>query len=157
MSFNKTLVKEPTSPNPLKLLYNVLKYAARNKYPRSRSAFSYWDEKKSRIDLSKTKYGGPFTFEEVEDVKTFLRMLGIILVGSFFTGYFSVFADTEGFMFYRFQDVNFIENNTDISSYRHCLVRQVFHQGASFLIVFGVPLFECHIPYYRNIQKLLQF
>ena len=149
--FNKTLVKEPTSPNPLKLIYSVLKYAARNKYPRSRSAFSYWDEKKSRIDLSKTKYGGPFTFEEVEDVKTFLRMLGIIFVGSFFTGYFIVFTDTEGFMFYRFQDVNFVENITDISSYHHCLVRQVFHKGASLLIVFGVPLFECFV--YPLLQK----
>ena len=149
--FNKTLVKEPTSPNPLKLIYNVLKYAARNKYPRSRSAFSYWDEKKSRIDLSKTKYGGPFTFEEVEDVKTFLKMSGIICVGAFFTGYFIIFAITETLMLYRFRDDNFMENITDISSYRHCLVRQVFHQGSSFLIVVGVPLFECFI--YPLLQK----
>ena len=152
--FNKTLVKEPTFPNPLKLIYNVLKYAARNKYPRSRSAFSYWDEKKSRIDLSKTKYGGPFTFEEVEDVKTFLRMLGIIFVGGFFTGYFIVFVNIDDFMFYRFRDDNFMENITDISSYRHCLVRQVFHEGASFLIVVGVPLFECFVyPLLRNYSE----
>ena len=148
---NTILVKEPISSNPLKLVINVLKYAARNKYPRSRSAFSYWDEKKSRIDLSKTKYGGPFTFEEVEDVKTFLRMLGIIFVGGFFTGYFIVFADTEGFMLYRFRDDSFMENIRNLSSYGHCLVRQAFSEGASFLLVVGVPLFEFFI--YPLLQK----
>ena len=33
----------------------------------------------SRIDLSKHKYGGPFTNEQVEDVKTLLQLLILIL------------------------------------------------------------------------------
>ena len=33
----------------------------------------------SRIDLGKSKYGGPFTTEQVEDVKTILRLLAISL------------------------------------------------------------------------------
>jgi len=49
------------------------------KYPRQRSAFTYWEDKiPSRIDLAKSKYGGPFTTEQVEDVKTFFRILVII-------------------------------------------------------------------------------
>ena len=32
-----------------------------------------------RIDLGKNKYGGPFTNEEVEDTKTFLRILPLLL------------------------------------------------------------------------------
>ena len=52
-----------------------------NKYPRLRSAFTYWEDKPySRIDLGKAKYGGPFTTEQVEDVKTFFRVLGIAVV-----------------------------------------------------------------------------
>jgi len=29
----------------------------------------------SRMDLGKSKYGGPFTTEQVEDVKSFLKLL----------------------------------------------------------------------------------
>ena len=44
--FHKDLIKEPTSPNPLKLIYKVLQFARRNKYSKTRSTFSYWDKKK---------------------------------------------------------------------------------------------------------------
>ena len=33
-----------------------------------------------RIDFAKEKYGGPFTTEQVEDVKTFFRVLAILVV-----------------------------------------------------------------------------
>ena len=76
---NQWLVKEPVTHNPLKLIYQVLRYAVKNKYPRLRSAFTYWEDKPySRIDLGKAKYGGPFTTEQVEDVKTFFRILAVI-------------------------------------------------------------------------------
>ncbi len=72
------LIKEPVKQNPMKLIYQVLRYAAKNKYPRMRSAFTYWEDKPyTRIDLGKRKYGGPFTTEQVEDVKTFFQVLGL--------------------------------------------------------------------------------
>ena len=37
------------------------------------------EEYPSRVDLGMSKYGGPFTVEEVEDVKTFLRLIPVIL------------------------------------------------------------------------------
>ena len=56
-----------------------MKYAAKSKYPRLRSAFTYWEDKPySRIDLGKSKYGGPFTTEQVEDV-TFFRILLLVI------------------------------------------------------------------------------
>ena len=82
IAYNHWLVKEPVTHDPLKLIYQVLRYAAKNKYPRMRSAFTYWEDKPySRIDLGKRKYGGPFTTEQVEDVKTFFQILVIIVVG----------------------------------------------------------------------------
>jgi hypothetical protein len=40
---------------------------------------TYWEHTApSRIDLGKKKYGGPFTEDEVEDVKVFWRILGTI-------------------------------------------------------------------------------
>ena len=79
----------------MKTIYQVLKFAAKHKSPLNRSAFTYWEEDiPSRLDLGKSKYGGPFTTEQVEDVKTFFKVLimflPIFIVSSaLFTGHFS--------------------------------------------------------------------
>ena len=66
--------------SPFKNIYKVLKYSWKHKIPERRSAFTYWEEDiPQRIDLGKNKYGGPFTNEEVEDTKTFLRILPLLL------------------------------------------------------------------------------
>ena len=66
--------------NPFKNIYKVLKYSWNHKVPEHCSAFTYWEEDiPRRIDLGKNKYGGPFTNEEVEDTKTFLRILPLLL------------------------------------------------------------------------------
>ena len=66
--------------NPFKNIYKVFKYSWNHKVPEHRSAFTYWEEDiPHRIDLGKNKYGGPFTNEEVEDTKTFLRILPLLL------------------------------------------------------------------------------
>ena len=58
------------------MVYQVLKYAWKTKHLVNRSAFTHWENKTpSRIDLGKQKNGGPFTEEEVEDTKTFWRIL----------------------------------------------------------------------------------
>ena len=80
----KWLIIEPKSPQSLKTIYRVLKFAVKHRAPLNRSAFTYWEEDiPSRIDLGKSKYGGPFTTEQVEDVKTILRLLVISLPFSF--------------------------------------------------------------------------
>ena len=74
------LIIEPKSQNPFQTVLRVLKYAARHKYPERRSAFTYGEKDiPSRIDFGKEKYGGPFTTTEVEDVKTFFRILLVFL------------------------------------------------------------------------------
>ena len=85
--FNHLLVKEPVSANPFRLVYHVVKYAVKNKHPKQRSAFTYCEDYlPSRIDFGKHKYGGPFTTEQVEDVKTLFRSLVIALVITAFYG-----------------------------------------------------------------------
>ena len=65
--------------NPIKLIMQVLNYTRKHKYPERRSAFTYLDEEQpSRMDFGKEKFGGPFTEEEVEDVKTVLRLVPIV-------------------------------------------------------------------------------
>ena len=78
--FRKFLTTEPVTSNPLKLVSAVVSYARKHKHPIRRSALTYWEnDYPARLDLGKEKYGGPFTEEEVEDVKTFVR-IAILLV-----------------------------------------------------------------------------
>ena len=70
----------PSSRNPYGLVYKVIRFARAHKTPIQRSAFTYCEEElPSRLDLGKAKYGGPFTTEQVEDVKVFLGILKVLL------------------------------------------------------------------------------
>ena len=67
-------------PNPYKIVFKVLKYSIQNNHNRrQRSAFTYWGKEPSRIDLAKERYGGSFTHEEVENVKTLLRIAAVLI------------------------------------------------------------------------------
>ena len=61
------------------MIWRVMKYAWKHKYPVRRSAFTYNENPPSRLDLAKERYGGPFTTEQVEDVKSFWNILTILL------------------------------------------------------------------------------
>ena len=62
------------------LLLGVLRYAWKNKYPENRSSLTYWEEElPNRLDFAKARFGGPYSNENVETVKTFLRILVIIM------------------------------------------------------------------------------
>ena len=70
--------------NPIKLIIQVLNYTRKHRYPERRSAFTFIDEEQpTRMDYGKEKFGGPFTEEEVEDVKTVLRLLPLVICLTF--------------------------------------------------------------------------
>ena len=78
--FHTSLNNSFRSSNPLKTIFQVLNYACKTKFPERRSALTYVDEEEpSQLDYGKHKFGGPFTEEEVEDVKTVLRLLPVFL------------------------------------------------------------------------------
>ena len=72
---------EPGHQNPYKIVIKVLKFAWKNKQMSQwRSAFTYCDdERPSRLDFAKERFGGPFTTEQVEDVKTLLKVVAVLL------------------------------------------------------------------------------
>ena len=149
--FNSQLIKEPATQNPFKLIYKVIQYAIRNKQPRLRSAFTYCeDDQPSRIDIGKTKYGGPFTTEQVEDVKTFFRIIGLVAIGG------AVFA-------MKFDDTNPLKRQLSkvlISSdkpvvYRQCLYDNFPFLWHSIVAILGIPLNEFLIhPIFQRCLKL---
>ena len=74
------LLIEPTSTsNPVTLICKVLNYAIHHSQPMRRSAFTYGEPHPSRLDIAKERYGGPFTTEQVEDVKSFWKIFGILM------------------------------------------------------------------------------
>ena len=81
--------------NPYKLVANVLLFALKHKSPIRRSAFTFCeDELPSRIDFSKRRYGGPYSTDQVENVKVLLNILkilfssGLVLFLEFALNYF---------------------------------------------------------------------
>lgn len=77
--------------NPLLHVVNVTKCALnkRKRRPQFRSAFHVGKLLPSLLDKAMTEYGGSYSVEQVEDVKTFYRIL-LILVS--FIGYFSIYS-----------------------------------------------------------------
>ena len=92
----KLLIIEPKSPQSLKVIYQVLMFAAKHKAPLNRSALTYWENDiPSRLDLGKSRYGGPFSTEQVEDVKTALRIVVVSI--TFWIGYTFITLPPVGF------------------------------------------------------------
>ncbi|XP_064403480.1 uncharacterized protein LOC135348978 [Halichondria panicea] len=90
---SKCLVVEPKATQSLKTIYQVLKFSAKHKAPLNRSALTYWEEDiPSRLDLGKSKYGGPFTTEQVEDVKTVFRVFYLRLTTLFAYYFFTALS-----------------------------------------------------------------
>ena len=74
------LLTEHLGGNPYLLTWRVVKFAAQHNKPIRRSAFTYCEsDYPSRLDFGKQRYGGPFTTEQVEDVKTLLKILKVLL------------------------------------------------------------------------------
>ena len=82
---SKWFITDTGIKNPYREVAQVVSFARRHKIPIQRSAFTYWeDDIPAGLDLGKSKYGGPFTTEQVENVKAFFGILCIYsLLGLF--------------------------------------------------------------------------
>ena len=80
-AFSKRFNSIPKFPNPYKSLFGVLNFARKHRFPIRQSAVTDWDDRTvSRFDYAKQKFGGPFSNESVDDVKTFFRILLVIFL-----------------------------------------------------------------------------
>ena len=151
---HKFLIKEPAVQNPVRQVYNVIRYAIKNKRPRQRSAFTYCeDELPSRIDFGKSKYGGPFTTEQVEDVKTILRIVPLVVLGGILIGGVAL-SNT-------FRDRYLL--SIDYSANEVCYVKKSYSHTFGYSAIALVVLHEvlvypaCHrcIPSTESLHKVL--
>ena len=139
------LTIEPVGPNPFKLVFRVLKFAITHKRPIRRSAFTHCEDKRpSRIDFAKSKYGGPFTTEEVEDVKTCLRMLVVILCTSTFLVPLWTYLFSIGNLY------NHFVRPSEITQCYNVLILLTYSTPS--IVVYSIPLYEILI---HNVARKL--
>ena len=125
--------------NPIKLIVRVLCYARKHKYPENRSALTYWEEKApSRLDLGKGKYGGPFKEEEVENVKTFFRILPLFIAVLGFAC-----SDDSSW------------SSNDKASWTFCLLSTDFAYNALSFLLFMVYLSFIRVFFSKYVPKML--
>ena len=156
---NHWLVLEAVSYNPIALIWKTLRYAVKNKYPRLQSAYVYWDDRlHSRIDLAKKKYGGPFTAEQVEDVKTFFRITSVLLIISLFVGIFAAaYMSYDTLMFHLHDSVNKnnIVSGMNCGNMRGCFQRFAVYYSGNILLVIVIPILELvFYPFFRRYLQL---
>ena len=111
-----------------------MRYAWKHKQPVRRSAFTYGEPPPSRLDLGKNRYSGPFTTVQVEDVKSFLYILSIVL-GMFGYGLF----DTET----KISDQYLIFMKSDgLNSFMENLLLTYPLTVPYLVVVFAIPFYQ---------------
>ena len=132
---------QPQVTNPLHLIARVLYYAAKNSQPRRRSAFTYWQEKApSRLDIGKKKFGGPFTEEQVEDVKTVFRLVPLLLIATTVNSIATFGATRSHLSQSKAHLINYFFTNSFFVVYMECVVIVFIH----IFVVF--PFYHRHHP-----------
>ena len=130
---------EPSRVNPYRLVLKVSQFAHQHKVPVKRSSFTYCeDEVPSGLDLGKHKYGGPFTIEQVEDVKAFYGILKVLFsLGPIFI---LRFAANPALSFISSEDI--IPNHNNFTKPIHLLEVVLFGGNVlyPFLIVCCIPI-----------------
>ena len=154
---------EPARLNPYKLVCQVSKFAHQHKVPVHRSAFTYCEnELPSGLDLGKDKYGGPFTTEQVEDVKVFYGILKVLFaLGPMF--FLDIATDPMLYFYARHGSIDIynLTGDPNIKVYSDDITkRYLLNRGLLFplLIVLCIPLYICLLrPFFsRYIPGMLK-
>ena len=145
-------IAKRSKKNPISLIYGVMKYTLNNKQPAARSAFTHNDEESHiRINFAKKRYGGPFTTEEVEDVKTFWR-ISILLVSLF--GF--LLLDNTGNFVVQYTNLQITKVDSGIGAVTQCIIK---NYGVTFYVVLiGVPVHKLIISpfFYRYAPNMIK-
>ena len=157
--FKQWLDVSQQSANPIKLVTKVLNYARKNKQTTNHSAFTYWlDDYPPRLDVGKEKYGGPFSEEEVENVKTVLRLIPLILC-------FTCFGSTWDFQWNGASKLNLngepnfiVVNSSQIIAENDriemiLLYGSVFLTTIIFILVYKFLIYPCFYNYIPSMLK----
>lgn len=82
--FQHWLIKEHVAGRSLQAIFSIIKYTIRNRKFKYNYSNEY--ESLSSFDIAKHRYGGPFTSQQVENVRTFLWMILVLAVFALICG-----------------------------------------------------------------------
>ena len=147
------VVERPQVQNPYQILAGVLKYAAKHKVPVRRSAFTFCEsEIPSRLDLGKLQYGGPFTTEQVEDVKTFSRIILVLLsIGGGIFLSTGIYLSLAPFVDHLHHGSNDTHKTNEVLKEPHCSRHILLTNTYFFIVIIAVPFKE--IVYYPFLWR----
>jgi peptide/histidine transporter 3/4 len=141
--------------NPYKTVSAIINFARKHKYPLQRSAFTYCtDYIPSRLDFAKERYGGPFTTEQVENVKTFLWILILLFsIGPVFT--LEVLSSYFIFPIFGFHTLHHIGLGKEFCTGQHTILGTgIFMHTVSTLVLFPIYVCITFSILHRKVQKM---
>ena len=151
-------INDTARTNPYKLVCKVTKFAHQHKVPVYRSAFTYCeDDIPSGLDLGKAKYGGPFTTEEVENVKAFYGVIRILL--AFGMIWFMSIASNSLLSSFTSHVTGLAINYYFFDEYSTLLLSLLLKEGflSSLIVVFFLPVYIFLIRPFTNTYKMRIF
>ena len=136
-------------------MFKVIKFAKDHARPIHRSAFTYCeDELPSRLDLGKEKYGGPFTTEQVENVKAFLGLVRVLLtIGPIFFADVAFSENLPGLIHTLTYESYYSNYSHQYYNYTEYHVPSVYASGCltPMLMLVFIPLYLCLLrPFIRD-------
>ena len=144
--------------NPYKTVFKIINFARKHKHPIMPSAFTYCDNyMPSRLDFAKERYGGPFTVEQVENVKTFLRILVIL----FSVGPVFALEVPSSYFFFPIFGFHILQYNTHGTG-KYCTGQHIvvgtgtLAHILSTLILFPVYMYITFSMLHKKVQKMFQ-
>ena len=140
------LMKEQIIENPLPLILKVVKYTIKGKLGRKYVNSLEQQGILSKLNIAKRIYNGPFTSEQVEDVKTFFRVLVVIMIFTIFSSASTTINDISNQMAMSLRNW---PNDDIISGCYHgiSINYAIFTYSAAVILIYLVvmsPLFHIH-------------
>ena len=156
--FQHTLIKEQISGKPLLTTLKVLLYTFKSR--KFKYNFTHTEEPISAFDIAKHRYGGPYTAQQVENVRTFLWMITVIALFAVICGILYPLEYAQDKMMYNSDNTISWEGNTTLPT---CYVKLSVHYfGYTFVIAvvflyefFVCPLFSSCIPKLSTVSIFL--
>ena len=144
--FHHILVKEQVAGKPLRVIIGVVRYIIKNRHLR----YTTRNEASSSFDIAKHMYGGPYTSQQVDNVRKFLWMLLIIAASTI------VLGAVQPISFAQEKEESHLKLWKKTSVIRECYKNLTLRYGYFFFVVVLVILYEfiIHPLFYRCLPRI---
>ena len=148
--FHHILVNEPVvHGKSLQVIMGVIRYTIRNRHLRYSLSVTTNNVVPSRFEVAKHMHGGPFTSQQVDNVRTFLWMLTLIATYSLVLGSLETIRLVQEMIVHR------LTYGLELADKRECYKRLTLRYDNHFIVLALVILYEfiIHPLFYRCLPR----